>query len=78
MAFLALFQHRGSAWVNGTVLVLGEGAVVVAIMFEAFFADETQVDIFDAVSYPQPESADSAGRGPEGKGPADAYVTPRS
>jgi hypothetical protein len=36
VAFLALFQHNGSAWVNGTFLVLGEGAAVVAILFECF------------------------------------------
>ncbi|KAF2753603.1 hypothetical protein EJ05DRAFT_165535 [Pseudovirgaria hyperparasitica] len=48
VAFLAIF-HRQGAWVNGTFLVLGEGAVVVALLFEAFFVDETQVDIFDAV-----------------------------
>ena len=37
VAFLALFQRKGSAWVNGTFLVLGEGAAIVAILFEAFF-----------------------------------------
>lgn len=30
-------------------MVLGEGAAVVALLFEAFFVDETLVDIFDAV-----------------------------
>ncbi|KAF1916267.1 hypothetical protein BDU57DRAFT_448295 [Ampelomyces quisqualis] len=49
VAFLALFHKNGSAWVNGTFLVLGEGAAVVAILFESFLADESQVDIFDAV-----------------------------
>lgn len=49
VAFLALFHKAGSAWVNGTFLVLGEGAAVVAILFESFLVDETQVDIFDAV-----------------------------
>ena len=29
--------------------MLGEGAVIVAILFEAWFVDETQVDIFDSV-----------------------------
>ena len=29
--------------------MLGEGAVVVALLFEAFFVDETLVDVFDAV-----------------------------
>lgn len=29
--------------------MLGEGAAIVALLFEAFFVDETQVDVFDAV-----------------------------
>ncbi|KAF2012041.1 hypothetical protein BU24DRAFT_353469 [Aaosphaeria arxii CBS 175.79] len=49
VAFLALFHRGGSAWVNGTFLVLGEGAAAVAILFECFLVDESQVDIFDAV-----------------------------
>lgn len=49
VAFLSIFHKGGSAWVNGTFLVLGEGAAAVAILFEAFLVDETQVDIFDAV-----------------------------
>ncbi|KAF2739359.1 hypothetical protein EJ04DRAFT_484100 [Polyplosphaeria fusca] len=49
VAFLAIFHKKGSAWVNGTFLVLGEGAAIVALLFEAFFADESQVDVFDAV-----------------------------
>ncbi|KAL4794178.1 hypothetical protein BDV19DRAFT_365343 [Aspergillus venezuelensis] len=48
VAFLAIFQGR-AAWVSGAFLVLGEGAAVVAGLFEAFFVDETLVDIFDAV-----------------------------
>ncbi|KAE8372539.1 hypothetical protein BDV26DRAFT_273955 [Aspergillus bertholletiae] len=48
VAFLSIFQGRG-AWFNGAVLVLGEGAAIVAALFEAFFVDETLVDIFDAV-----------------------------
>lgn len=48
VAFLAIF-HGPAAWLNATVLVLGEGAAVTAILFEAFFVDETLVDIFDAV-----------------------------
>ena len=36
VAFLALFQKTGSAWFNGTFLVLGESAAVVAILFESF------------------------------------------
>jgi hypothetical protein len=48
VAFLAIFHGR-AAWFNGTVLVLGESAAVTALLFEAFFVDETQVDIFDSV-----------------------------
>ncbi|KAF7182393.1 hypothetical protein CNMCM7691_001873 [Aspergillus felis] len=48
VAFLAIFQGAG-AWVNGAFLVLGEGTAIVALLFEAFFVDETLVDIFDAV-----------------------------
>lgn len=48
VAFLAIFQGS-SAWVNGAFLVLGEGAAIVALLFEAFFVDETLVDTFDAV-----------------------------
>lgn len=46
--FLSIFHGLG-AWVNTTFLVLGEGSVIVALLFEAFFVDETQVDVFDAV-----------------------------
>ncbi|CAI6334955.1 unnamed protein product [Periconia digitata] len=49
VAFLALFHKTGSAWFNATFLILGEGSAVVAILFEAFLVDESQVDIFDAV-----------------------------
>jgi hypothetical protein len=38
VAFLALFQRSGSAFLNGTFLVLGEGAAIVAILFESFLA----------------------------------------
>lgn len=48
VAFLAIF-HRAGAWVNGTFLVLGEGAAIVALLFEAFFVDESQLDIFDSI-----------------------------
>lgn len=34
---------------NGVFLVLGESAAIIAMLFEAFFVDETQVDIFDAI-----------------------------
>ncbi|CAA9957270.1 hypothetical protein P3342_001037 [Pyrenophora teres f. teres] len=47
--FLKLFHTVGSAWVNAVFLVLGEGAAVVALLFESFLVDESQVDIFDAV-----------------------------
>ncbi|KAL8695207.1 MAG: hypothetical protein Q9218_000245 [Villophora microphyllina] len=36
------------AWINGAFLVLGEGAAVTALLFEAFFVDESLVDVFDA------------------------------
>ncbi|CAN9479943.1 unnamed protein product [Alternaria alternata] len=47
--FLKLFHTAGSAWVNAVFLVLGEGAAVVALLFESFLVDESQVDVFDAV-----------------------------
>ena len=37
------------AWVNAAFLVLGEGATISALLFEAFLVDETLVDVFDAV-----------------------------
>lgn len=48
VAFLRLFQGPG-AWLNATFLVLGEGAAITALLFEAFLVDEAMVDIFDAV-----------------------------
>ncbi|KAI9827462.1 MAG: hypothetical protein M1832_004812 [Thelocarpon impressellum] len=48
VAFLAIFQGK-LAFFNGVFLVLGEGAVIVQLLFEAFMVDETQVDVFDAV-----------------------------
>ena len=48
VAILAIFQGS-SSWINGAVLVLGEGSAIVAALFEAFFVDETLVDIHDAV-----------------------------
>lgn len=45
---MAIFHGR-LAWLNATFLVLGEGAAIVALLFEAFFVDETLVDVFDAV-----------------------------
>jgi len=47
VALLAIF-HGPLAWVNAAFLVLGEGAAIVALLFEAFFVDETLVDVFDA------------------------------
>lgn len=47
--FLAIFHPFALAWINGAFLVLGEGAAITALLFEAFFVDETLVDVFDAV-----------------------------
>lgn len=50
VAFLAIFHlNPGSAWVNGTFFILGIGTLLISILFEAMFVDNTQVDIFDAV-----------------------------
>ncbi|KAI9735907.1 MAG: hypothetical protein M1834_001373 [Cirrosporium novae-zelandiae] len=49
VAFLAIFHGRHLALINALFLVLGETAAIVALLFEAFFADETLVDVFDAV-----------------------------
>ncbi|KAL8832353.1 MAG: hypothetical protein Q9191_000309 [Dirinaria sp. TL-2023a] len=46
---LAIFHGQTLAWINGAFLVLGEGAAIVALLFEAFLVDETLVDTFDAV-----------------------------
>ena len=46
---LSLFHTTGSAWTNGTFLILEVGSLLIAILFEALFVDHTQVDIFDAV-----------------------------
>ncbi|KAJ7662956.1 hypothetical protein B0H17DRAFT_1211774 [Mycena rosella] len=48
VAFLAIFQGH-LAWFNAVFLVLGESAAIIALLFEAFFVDETLVKIFDAV-----------------------------
>ncbi|OCT44021.1 hypothetical protein CLCR_00125 [Cladophialophora carrionii] len=61
VAFLAIF-HGPGAWLNATFLVLGEGAAIVALLFEAFFVDETLVDTFDAVLIDQ-GLADLVGQG---------------
>lgn len=45
-AFLLIF-HGPTAWVSAAFLVLGEGNIVIALLFEAFLVDETLVDVFD-------------------------------
>lgn len=50
VAFLALFGHGPGAFLNAAFLVLGEGAVIIALLFEALLVDETLVDVFDAVN----------------------------
>jgi hypothetical protein len=50
VAFLLIF-HGPTAWVSGAFLVLGEGQVVVALLFEAFMVDETCVDVFDVSAF---------------------------
>ncbi|KAL2751904.1 hypothetical protein ACRALDRAFT_1083829 [Sodiomyces alcalophilus JCM 7366] len=47
LALLAIFQGR-SAWLNATILVLGEGHILIQALFEGFFVDEARVDVFDA------------------------------
>ena len=49
VALMKVFHRSGSAWVNGTVFVLGIGTLIITVLFEALFVDHTQVDIFDAV-----------------------------
>jgi hypothetical protein len=44
--FLLIF-HGPTAWFNAVFLVLGEGQVLVALLFEAFMVDETLVNVFD-------------------------------
>lgn len=46
LALLAIFQGK-SAWLNATILVLGEGLILIQGLFEGFFVDETRVDVFD-------------------------------
>ncbi|KAF7314755.1 hypothetical protein MKEN_00949500 [Mycena kentingensis (nom. inval.)] len=48
VAFLAIWQGH-LAWFNAVFLVLGEGAAIIALLFDALFVDETLVKIFDAV-----------------------------
>ncbi|KAK3367620.1 hypothetical protein B0H63DRAFT_529336 [Podospora didyma] len=48
LAFLVIFHGWAGAWINATVLVLGEGLVIIQGLFEGFFVDESRVDVFDA------------------------------
>lgn len=50
--FLLIFHGRAGALINTTVLVLGEGLVVIQGLFEGFFVDECRVDIFDVCASP--------------------------
>lgn len=51
VAFLAIF-HGPVAWFNAVFLVLGEGQVVIALLFEALLVDETLVNVFDVCISP--------------------------
>ncbi|KAK4098528.1 hypothetical protein N658DRAFT_517990 [Parathielavia hyrcaniae] len=46
--FLLIFHGSAGAAFATTVLVLGEGLVVIQGLFEGFFVDEARVDVFDA------------------------------
>jgi hypothetical protein len=46
VTFLAIW-HGPGAWFNAVFLVLGEGQVVIALLFEALLVDETLVNVFD-------------------------------
>ena len=50
LAVLLLYQG-GLAFVNTAFLVLTEGSAIIALLFEAFFVDETLAEIVDSVSY---------------------------
>ncbi len=50
--FLLIFHGAAGALINTTVLVLGEGLVVIQGLFEGFFVDECRVDIFDVSGFP--------------------------
>jgi hypothetical protein len=45
-AFLLIF-HGPTGWFNAVFLVLAEGQILVALLFEAFMVDETLVNVFD-------------------------------
>jgi hypothetical protein len=58
VAFLLIF-HGPTAWISAVFLVLGEGQVVIALLFEALLVDETLVDVFDvSIAFCYQESAD--------------------
>ncbi|KAK4118689.1 hypothetical protein N657DRAFT_368183 [Parathielavia appendiculata] len=46
--FLLIFHGSAGAAFATTVLVLGEGLVIIQGLFEGFFVDESRVDVFDA------------------------------
>ncbi|KAK0724147.1 hypothetical protein B0H67DRAFT_481147 [Lasiosphaeris hirsuta] len=48
LAFLVIFHGWAGSLINATVLVLGEGLVIIQGLFEGFFVDECRVDVFDA------------------------------
>ena len=79
VAFLAIFHGRRLAFLNGAFLVLGEGAAIVALLFEAFFVDETLVDVFDAVLINEGHDdliATSRQRDPQGEDPVKQLGKP--
>jgi hypothetical protein len=45
--FLVIFHGSAGAVFATTVLVLGEGLVIIQGLFEGFFVDECRVDVFD-------------------------------
>ncbi|KAG9234226.1 hypothetical protein BJ875DRAFT_504842 [Amylocarpus encephaloides] len=47
-ALFLLAFHGPTAWFSAAFLVLGEGQIIIALLFEAFLVDETLVDVFDA------------------------------
>lgn len=57
--FLLIFHGRAGALINTTVLVLGEGLVIIQGLFEGFFVDECRVDIFDVSPFASSPARDS-------------------
>lgn len=62
VAFMALF-HGYLAFFNGIFLVLGEGQIIIALLFEALLVDETLVNVFDVIDYPVLACTSLADRG---------------